>query len=308
MKPLEVRHLSVEYLTTRGWISVVDDIDIDIDEKGEILAIVGESGCGKSTLGLAIAGLLPPNARIAGGYIRIFNKDVATNPVKVAVVFQDALASLNPLMTIGEQIAEIYLHHFKMTKKEAFEETRKRLKDVGLPDSFIDRYPHELSGGQRQRVLIAMTIAMEPELIVADEPTTALDVTIQAKVLLLLKDIVKRRGIPMLYITHDLALASHIADRVTIMYAGQVVESSDRYSIFREPKHPYTRALLSSVPRIDTDIDELYIINGEPPLPGNFPKGCRFSPRCPVAFKKCFYEEPILKNVAKSYIRCHLYE
>ncbi|MCS7111451.1 MAG: ABC transporter ATP-binding protein [Ignisphaera sp.] len=307
MKPLEIRNLSVEYLTAGGLIRVVDDVSIDISERGEILAIVGESGCGKSTLGLAIAGLLPSNARIAGGQIKIFGKDVATNKVRVAVIFQDALASLNPLLTVGEQIAEIYEHHFRMTKKEALEEAKKRLKDVGLPPSLMDRYPHEISGGQRQRALIAMTIAMEPELIVADEPTTALDVTIQAKVLILLRDIVKRYGVPMVYITHDLSLASQIADSIAVMYAGQIVESSDKFSIFKEPRHPYTQALLKSIPRIDIDVDELYIIRGEPPLPGSFPKGCRFNPRCPVAFKNCFYEEPALKMVDGGYVRCHLY-
>jgi peptide/nickel transport system ATP-binding protein len=309
MKPLEVRGLTIEYLTHRGWAEVVSEVDLDINERNEVLAIVGESGCGKTTLGLAIAGLLPPNARKVRGYVKVFGKDVNSNfnSVKVSMIFQDALTSLNPLLTVGEQIAEIYVHHFGMNKKEAFEEAKKRLNEVGLSASYINKYPHELSGGQRQRALIAMAIALKPELIVADEPTTALDVTTQAKVLNLLKSIVKGKSIPMVYITHDLALVAHIADKVAVMYAGQVVEYCEKHTLFKDPKHPYTQALLSSLPRVDTELSELQTIRGEPPLPGSFPKGCRFSPRCPKAFSMCFAEKPAIKGVGSGYVRCHLY-
>ncbi len=310
MKPLEIKGLIIQYYVNNQWVDVVSNVDLDIDERGEILAVVGESGCGKTTLGLAVAGLLPSNAKIARGYIKVFDKDVTStsNSIKIAMIFQDALTSLNPLLTVGEQIAEIDIHHFKMSKKKAFEEAKKRLAEVGLPTTFVSKYPHELSGGQRQRVLIAMAIAMNPELIVADEPTTALDVTTQARVLILLRDLVKKLGIPMIYITHDLALASQIADKIAVMYAGQIVEYSNKYSLFKEPKHPYTQALLSSIPRVDVDVSELHIIKGEPPTPGSFPRGCRFHPRCPLAFSKCFVEEPIPRKVSSyGYVRCHLY-
>uniref|UniRef100_A0A7C5XM53 ABC transporter ATP-binding protein n=1 Tax=Ignisphaera aggregans TaxID=334771 RepID=A0A7C5XM53_9CREN len=308
MKPLEVKKLTVEYMMYRGWVEVVSNADLEINERDEILAIVGESGCGKTTLGLTIAGLLPSNARVVHGYVKVFGKDVNSGSAKVAMIFQDALTSLNPLLTVGDQIAEIYIHHFAMSKKEAFEEAMKRLAEVGLQASFINKYPHELSGGQRQRVLIAMVIALRPELIVADEPTTALDVTTQAKVLNLLKSIVKGKGIPMVYITHDLALVAHIADKIAVMYAGQVVEYREKLALFKDPLHLYTQALLSSLPRVDVELSELRTIRGEPPVPGNFPKGCRFSPRCPKAFSRCFVEEPRIKNVGNGYVRCHLYE
>ena len=307
MKPLEIRDLSIQYLTYRGWVEVVSYVNLDISEKNDILALVGESGCGKTTLGLAVAGLLPLNARVASGYIKIFGKNASSNSVKVAVIFQDALTSLNPLLTVGEQIAEIYIYHFAKSKKEALKEAEKVLSEVGLPGSFINKYPHELSGGQRQRVLIAIAMALKPELIVADEPTTALDVTTQAKILNMLKSIVKSQNIPMLYITHDLALVAHMADKIAIMYAGQVVEYRDKQALFRDPLHPYTRALLSSLPRVDVEISELKTIRGEPPLPGNFPRGCRFNPRCPLAFSKCFTEEPSIRAVNSGFVRCHLY-
>jgi oligopeptide/dipeptide ABC transporter, ATP-binding protein, C-terminal domain len=294
-------------LTIKGWVDVVSNVDLEINDKTEILAIVGESGCGKTTLGLAIARLLPPNARITSGYIKIFGKNADSEPVRVAVIFQDALTSLNPILTIGEQVAEIYVHHFSMAKSEAMEEAKKKLMEVGLPSSFINKYPHELSGGQRQRVLIAMAIALKPELIVADEPTTALDVTTQARVLKMLKSIVKSQSIPMVYITHDLALVAHVADKVAIMYAGQIVEYRDKYSLFKEPLHPYTRALLNSLPRVDVEIGELQTIKGEPPLPGSFTKGCRFNPRCSQAFSKCFTEEPGHRIISDGFVRCHLY-
>lgn len=307
MKPLEIRNLTIQYLTHRGWVEVVSHVNLDINEKNEILALVGESGCGKTTLGLAVAGLLPYNARVINGYIKISGKDPNSNSVRVAVIFQDALTSLNPLLTIGEQIAEIYIHHFNMHKREALEEAEKILSEVRLPGSFINKYPHELSGGQRQRVLVAIAIALKPELIVADEPTTALDVTTQARVLNMLKSIVKNQNIPMLYITHDLALVAHMADKIAIMYAGQVVEYRDKYSLFKQPLHPYTRALLNSLPRVDVEVSELQIVRGEPPLPGNFPNGCRFNPRCPLAFSRCFSEEPSVKVINNGFVRCHLY-
>ncbi|MEM2579394.1 MAG: ABC transporter ATP-binding protein [Desulfurococcaceae archaeon] len=309
MKPLEISNLIVKYKTLRGWITALDNVSLSIDERGRILALVGESGSGKSTLGLAIAGLLPSNAR-AEGSIRINGREALGEPYssKVAVIFQDALASLNPVLAIGEQLAEIFIIHEKLDKRKAIEKAKVFLLEVGLPSEFLDKYPHELSGGQRQRALISMALAMNPELIIADEPTTALDVTVQAKVLLVLKNLVKKAGIPMIYITHDIALAMHIADAIAIMYAGQVVELSDKYDVFENPLHPYTKALLKSIPRIDSDVEELYVIEGEPPSPDNFPKGCRFHPRCPLAFDKCKSKMPEVASLNGRLVRCHLYE
>ncbi|MEM1533400.1 MAG: ABC transporter ATP-binding protein [Desulfurococcaceae archaeon] len=309
MKPLEISNLIVKYKTLRGWITALDNVSLSIDERGRILALVGESGSGKSTLGLAIAGLLPSNAR-AEGSIRINGREALGEPYssKVAVIFQDALASLNPVLAIGEQLAEIFIIHEKLDKRKAIEKAKMFLLEVGLPSEFLDKYPHELSGGQRQRALISMALAMNPELIIADEPTTALDVTVQAKVLLVLKNLVKKAGIPMIYITHDIALAMHIADAIAIMYAGQVVELSDKYDVFENPLHPYTKALLKSIPRIDSDVEELYVIEGEPPSPDNFPKGCRFHPRCPLAFDKCKSKMPEVASLNGRLVRCHLYE
>jgi len=309
LKPLEISNLIVKYKTLRGWITALDDVSLSIDERGRILALVGESGSGKSTLGLAIAGLLPSNAR-AEGSIRINGREALGEPYssKVAVIFQDALASLNPVLAIGEQLAEIFIIHEKLDKRKAIEKAKMFLLEVGLPSEFLDKYPHELSGGQRQRALISMALAMNPELIIADEPTTALDVTVQAKVLLVLKNLVKKAGIPMIYITHDIALAMHIADAIAIMYAGQVVELSDKYDVFENPLHPYTKALLKSIPRIDSDVEELYVIEGEPPSPDNFPKGCRFHPRCPLAFDKCKSKMPEVASLNGRLVRCHLYE
>jgi len=309
LKPLEISNLIVKYKTLRGWITALDNVSLSIDERGRILALVGESGSGKSTLGLAIAGLLPSNAR-AEGSIRINGREALGEPYssKVAVIFQDALASLNPVLAIGEQLAEIFIIHEKLDKRKAIEKAKMFLLEVGLPSEFLDKYPHELSGGQRQRALISMALAMNPELIIADEPTTALDVTVQAKVLLVLKNLVKKAGIPMIYITHDIALAMHIADAIAIMYAGQVVELSDKYDVFENPLHPYTKALLKSIPRIDSDVEELYVIEGEPPSPDNFPKGCRFHPRCPLAFDKCKSKMPEVASLNGRLVRCHLYE
>ena len=309
MIPLEIRNLNVDFRMLRGWVRVVDNVNLKINSDDEILGLVGESGCGKSTLGLAVSGLLPPNSRVTGEVL-VKGQDVVQNPYsrKIAVIFQDALAALNPVLTIGEQIAEIYVYHKNMQKKDALEKTKKVLVEVGLPDNTVDKYPHQLSGGQRQRVLIAMALAMEPDLIIADEPTTALDVTVQAKVLQTLMSVVKSRKIPMIYITHDLALASQVADRIAVMYAGQIIEIADKYELFENPRHPYTKALLNSVPRVDRDIEELFIIEGEPPVPGNFPTGCRFHPRCPFAMDKCKQIEPSLVIFNKAMVRCFLYE
>jgi len=315
MAILEVSNLTVNYYTPKGIVRALDNVSLKIDRQGDILAVVGESGCGKSTLGYAIAGLLPENAEIVSGNIRINGIDITNKKnamnrkARVAVIFQDALTALNPVLTIGEQIEEIFIHVHGLSETEAYRETSILLNKVGLSLDTIRRYPHELSGGQRQRVLIAMALALKPNLIVADEPTTALDVTLQAKILKLLYRLVKDNKIAMLYITHDLSLAAHMADYIAVMYAGEIVEYSNVRELFRDPKHPYTRALLNAIPRIDRDIDELKPIEGLPPSLINPPPGCRFHPRCPYAMEICKTVRPSMKMVnGNTMVRCLLYE
>ena len=308
-----VRNLSVVYYTPRGVAKALDNVSLSIEEQGEILGLVGESGSGKSTLGYAISGLLPGNAEIVSGEILVNGVDMLRagedSKPRVSVIFQDALTSLNPVLTIGEQIAEIYLYVHGLSKSEAYDEAGRVLEEVGLPRSFLNRYPHELSGGQRQRAVIAMTLALRPALIIADEPTTALDVTVQAAILKLLYRVVKENRLTMLYITHDLSLVAHICDNVAVMYAGEIVEYSSVKSLFRDPKHPYTRALLKAIPRVDTDVEELEPIEGSPPSLLEPPEGCRFHPRCPLAMEKCRILRPRLVSLVDGRsVRCLLYE
>ncbi len=313
MAVVEVKNLSVVYYTPKGLARALDNVSLKIERRGEILGLVGESGSGKSTLGYAIAGLLPENAEIVSGEIlvngvNVIDAGVDSRP-RISVIFQDALTALNPVLTVGEQIAEIFMYVHGMERREAYEETRRVLREVGLPEGFTNRYPHELSGGQRQRAVIAMSLALRPALIIADEPTTALDVTVQAVILKLLHRVVKDNDLTMLYITHDLSLVAHMCDKVAVMYAGEIVEYSDVRSLFRDPKHPYTIALLKAIPRIDADVEELEPIEGSPPSLINPPKGCRFHPRCPYAMEKCRVAKPGAIQVGHGrWARCFLYE
>ncbi len=321
MPILEVRDLHVYYYTLRGIVRAVEGVSFTL-EKGEVLGVAGESGCGKSTLGYSIMRLVPPPGRIVRGSILIEGEDITRMSEaelrrrirwqKVSMIFQGAANALNPVYTVGFQIAEPLMLHKGMSKKEALERARELLKMVGLPPSYADMYPHQLSGGQKQRVVIAMALALNPPIVIADEPTTALDVVVQAQILNLLKKLKKELGMSMIFISHDLSVIAEMADKVAIMYAGQVVEYGPADRIFTNPYHPYTRALLEAIPRLHGPKQKLRYIPGSPPDLRNPPPGCRFEPRCsaknPKIAERCRREPPPLVEVEKGhYVRCWLY-
>jgi peptide/nickel transport system ATP-binding protein len=302
---LEVDDLSTHIQLTKSVVQAVGNVSLHIDE-GETLGLVGESGCGKSMTGLSIMGLLPPGGKIVTGSVRIAGQELVGMPEhelrkyrgnEVAMIFQDPLTSLDPTKTIGYQVAEPVRLHRNATKEEALDRAVEVLTMVGLPrpKERLEDYPHQLSGGMRQRVMIAMALACEPKLLIADEPTTALDVTIQAQILSLLDDLQSRLGMAMLLVTHDMGVIGTHADRVNVMYAGRIVETSDTTTIFRHMRHPYTRALLASIPRLTQDRSQrLLAIAGLPPDLAHPPTGCRFAPRCSQATDRCSAEEPVL--------------
>ncbi len=321
MPILEVRDLHVYYYTLRGVVRAVEGVSFAL-EKGEVLGIAGESGCGKSTLAFSLMNLVPPPGRITKGSIYIEGVDITKMSEaelrrkirwkKISMVFQAAANVLVPVYTVGYQIAEPMIIHQGLSKKEALERAKELLKMVGLPPSFVNRYPHELSGGQKQRVVIAMALALNPPILIADEPTTALDVVVQAQILNLLKSLKKRLGMSMILISHDLSVIAELADRVAIMYAGQIVEYGPADKVYREPLHPYTRALLAAIPRLHGPKTKLRYIPGNPPDLRNPPPGCRFEPRCsekrPEIARKCREEPPPLVEVEPGhYVRCWLY-
>lgn len=302
MKPLlQVKDLQVSFDTYAGEIQAVHHVDLEVAE-GETLAIVGESGSGKSVTSKAIMRLLPtPPATFKGGEVlfedkdltKLSNKEVqAIRGKDIAMIFQDPMTSLNPTMTVGKQIIEGLLQHQRMTKQEAKERGIELLKLVGIPqpDVRFQQYPHQFSGGMRQRVVIAMALVNDPKLLIADEPTTALDVTIQAQILDLMKDLQHDMGTAIIMITHDLGVVANMAHRVAVMYAGQVVETGSVHDIFYNPQHPYTWGLLASMPKVDSD--ELLAIPGTPPNLADPPKGCPFAARCPHAMKVCVEHMP----------------
>ena len=306
---LEVRGLSTVYGTARGQIVAVRDVSFQI-EPGEAVGIVGESGCGKTAIALALLGLLPRNGRIASGEILLGGIELVGARPKVlrdlrgrtiAMVFQDSMTSLDPVMPIGRQIAEGIITHLGVSKEEARERATKLLEEVGVPDPVkrLANYPHQLSGGLRQRVAIAVALAADPDVLVADEPTTALDVTIQAQILDLLERERKRRGMALILITHDLGVVASVTDRVLVMYAGRVVESGTTTEIFADPRHPYTLGLLNSMPRIDSALERaLPTIPGSPPSGYQERQGCPFTPRCGFAIDSCRTVDPPLEPVA----------
>ncbi len=314
MPLLEIRDLQIEFGATR----VVDGVSLAINE-GQTLCLVGESGCGKSVTALSIARLLTtPPARYAGGEILLQGRDVLKLSATelrdirggvVSYVFQEPGASLNPVMRIGAQIMEsLKLHRPTMATGA---EVIRLLKLVGIPapESRARDYPHQLSGGMQQRVMIAMALASEPKLLVADEPTTALDVTIQAQIIELLRDLQQQLGMAILLITHNLGLVGDLADRVAVMYAGQIVEEAAAKELLRRPLHPYTQALMRSVPEIGREHDRLQAIPGNVPSPGNWPPGCRFVPRCPVARPECSTVQPLLvPAVTNRLVRCPFWD
>ncbi|QOY37413.1 ABC transporter ATP-binding protein [Anaerobacillus isosaccharinicus] len=317
---LEVKNLKTHFFGKNKVLPVVDGVDFEV-KKGETLAIVGESGSGKSITSLSIMGLVPkPGGKIVDGQIIFDGTDLVSlseNEMfkvrgnEIAMIFQEPMSSLNPVLTIGEQITEVLIYHKKLSKKEARLKAVELLKIVGFAraEEILDDYPHRLSGGMRQRVMIAMAMSCDPKLLIADEPTTALDVTVQAQILELMKDLSEKFNSSIILITHDLGVVAELADRVIVMYAGQVVEESGIVEMFDNPLHPYTAGLLNSVPKIDEDQERLSSIGGNVPSPDNFPKGCRFATRCEHVMERCLEEQPMLKEIKpgrKS--RCFLHE
>ena len=318
---LDVRNLSIEIDTRRGPATIVDGINLHVD-KGETLGIVGESGCGKSLTMLSLVGLLPNKIKTAGGTAEFAGRDLlkmskselrGVRGGKIGFVFQDPMTSLNPVMKIGDQLAEPLIEHKKLSKAEARKRAGDLLRLVGIPgaEQRLDSYPHELSGGMRQRVMIAIGLACDPELLIADEPTTALDVTIQAQIVDLVKDLRKKLGMSVVWITHDLALIAGLADRIVVLYAGTVVEDAPVELLFKDPSHPYTRGLLASIPKLHGEESaRLTSISGTPPEPGRRPAGCPFAPRCPLAQAVCHERVPALEPLrgieARHRVACHV--
>jgi len=313
---LEVRDLKTHFFTDDGVVRAVDGVTFEVGA-GETLAVVGESGSGKSVTSLSILRLVPePPGRIVGGSIRFRGRDLLTlSPAEmrkvrgkeISMIFQEPMTSLNPVYTCGEQIMEALVLHEKLDRRAARARTIEMLGHVGIssPEQRVDEYPHQMSGGMRQRVMIAMALACKPGLLIADEPTTALDVTIQAQILELLKRLQREFGMAVLLITHDLGVVAETADRVAVMYAGQVVEYCDVAEIFRRTRHPYTAGLLASLPKLGRRQEQLRVIPGNVPNPTHFPAGCRFHPRCPVAEARCREQDPPVERFDAGHLsRC----
>ena len=297
MPLLEVRHLTTSFATQRGEVRAVDDVSFTLDA-GETLCLVGESGCGKSVTALSLMRLIAKPGRITNGEILFNGRDLTRlseaemrklRGDDLGMIFQDPLTSLNPVFTIGEQIAEAIRLHRGVSKKEAWNQAIEGMRDVRIPapEQRAKNYPHEMSGGMRQRVMIAMALACDPKLLIADEPTTALDVTIQAQILDLLNELKAKRNLALLLITHDLGVVAEIADRVAVMYAGQIVEQAPVRELFAQPRHPYTAGLLRAVPRLGGQRARLQTIEGVVPNPLELPAGCRFAPRCEYRQTAC---------------------
>lgn len=317
---LDVRNLSTTFRTERGPLKAIDGIDFQV-YKGEILGIVGESGCGKSVTSQSVMRLYDEKYTASyQGEVFLEGKDLMKIPYKkmqeirgkkISMVFQDALSSLNPVFTVGNQICEPLKIHQKLSKKEAEEKAIEMLKLVGIPapEKRINQYPHELSGGMRQRVMIAIALACKPQLLIADEPTTALDVTIQAQIMDLIVKLNQQLDMGVMLITHDLGVVAETCTRVIVMYLGQIVEEASVMDIFDNPKHPYTWGLIQSIPRLDGDRTKaLYTIKGTVPLLSQIPEGCRFAPRCPYATERCQKEMPELQNISETQrVRCFKY-
>ncbi len=319
---LEVNNLQTQFPTRAGIVNAVNDVSFSLKE-GELLGLVGESGCGKSITALSVMRLIANPGKIVGGSITFKGEELTTATVErmrairgndIAMIFQDPMTSLNPVYTVGEQIAEAIRLHRKFDKAKAWEAAIEAMKEVSIPDSArrAKDYPHQLSGGMRQRIMIAMALACDPELLIADEPTTALDVTIQAQILELLNDLRKNRKLAILLITHDLGVVAEVADRVCVMYTGKIVEESPVDEIFANPKHPYTQGLLRSVPKMravgETKEQRLQTIDGTVPSPTNLPKGCHFAPRCSFKKPECEVGEIALKELSEGVkVRCVLH-
>ena len=314
---LEVKGLTVQFPTRRGTLTAVDSISFSI-APGEVLGVVGESGAGKSITGLAVIGLLEPPGRIAAGEVRLEGRridDLSHEELrrirgrKIGVIFQDPLTSLNPLYTIGQQLEETILTHLPLSKSQARERALALLREVGIPapEGRYGSYPHHFSGGMRQRVVIALALAAEPRLLIADEPTTALDVSIQAQIIALLKRLAGERGAAVMLITHDMGVIAETAQRVAVMYAGRIVEIGLVRDIIHAPRHPYTVGLMGSIPKIGIRKKRLMQIDGAMPRLNAIPPGCPFNPRCPRRFERCFVERPDLMSAGTSRAACWLH-
>ena len=306
---LEVKNISVEFKTRRGALKAVDDLSIDV-QPGEILGLVGESGAGKSMMGAAILGLIDPPGRLSKGEIWFKGRRIDQNPktlrgCEISMIFQDPLVSLNPLKKIGDQLVETILRHKQMSRAQAIDRARKGLIEVGIDPERLNAYPHTFSGGMRQRVVIALALAPEPSLIIADEPTTALDVSVQAQILELLKKLCRGRGTSIILITHDMGVISETADRVGVLYSGRLAEIGSTNQVLKSSKHPYTQGLVASTPKIDPASfgQSLYQIPGSMPKLDAIPTGCAFHPRCTREIEKCSQERPpMMKNTAACWL------
>ena len=316
MSLLEVKNLILFYKTVRGVVKAVNKVSFNLS-RGEALGIVGESGCGKSSTVNAIMRLLPTNTAEYSGTLNLdgvnlmkMSDDEIRKKIRwkrISMIFQGAMNALNPVLKVGFQAAEPLIVHENLSKKEAIKRVREVFKDVGIPPEYVDRYPHELSGGQKQRVVIAMSLVMSPDIIILDEPTSALDVSIQAQIMNLLKQLKKEKNISMIFITHDIALASDLCDRLAVMYAGEIVELGSAEDILLSPKHPYSEKLIASVPRLREDYP-VEFIPGAPPDLVNPPSGCKFHPRCHKRIDKCDKDVPPYFMVNGHQVKCWLYE
>jgi len=318
-KLLEIQNLNTHFYTSSGVVRAVNGITYDVDE-GETVAVVGESGCGKSVSALSILRLIPdPPGRIVDGHIKFQGTDLASldeeemrkvRGREIAMIFQEPMTSLNPVLTIGMQLTETIQTHLGLSDEDANARARELLEKVGIGDADrrLKQYPHHLSGGMRQRVMIAVALSCEPKLIIADEPTTALDVTIQAQILELVRDLRREQGMGIIWITHDLGVVAGIADRVIVMYAGQIVEHASVDELFNNPQHPYTQALLAAMPSVNSDrAERLRSIAGQPPSLAKKPASCSFAPRCEQAFDQCRAENPPLNETADNHqVACWL--
>ena len=316
---LEIKDLNTWFYTDDGVVRGCDGVSYSV-ARGETLAVVGESGSGKSVAAMSIMNLIPtPPGRIVSGEILFEGKDLVGMPLeemqeirgnRIAMIFQEPMTSLNPVMTVGRQIAESLRLHQKTTKKEGWDKAVELLRVVGIPapEKRVHDYPHQMSGGMRQRVMIAIALACRPDLLIADEPTSALDVTVQKQILKLIRDLQKELDMAVIMITHDMGVVAETADKVAVMYTGQVVEYGSVEEIFNAPKHPYLDGLRRSIPRIDLDEEELYTIDGIVPDPLNLPEGCRFAPRCPKAMAICHEKQPGITRFSDTHhTRCWLY-
>jgi oligopeptide/dipeptide ABC transporter ATP-binding protein len=320
---LEVKNLRTHFPTRAGLVRAVEGVNFHLDE-GELLGLVGESGCGKSMTALSVMRLVGPPGKIVGGEILFGGENLLTVSDKrmreirgdrLAMIFQDPMTSLNPVYTVGEQIAEALRQHRHLNRKQAREAAVEAMREVSIPDPArrADDYPHQLSGGMRQRVMIAMALACDPKLLIADEPTTALDVTIQAQILELIDELRRTRNLAVLLITHDLGVVAEVADRVAVMYTGRIVEESPVAELFARPKHPYTEGLLRSVPKLTEaevrKVERLQTIEGTVPRPTNLPPGCHFAPRCPHRMPRCTEGDiPLYQLEGDVQVRCVLYD